>query len=617
MCGIVGYAGKNSAASVIIESLKKLEYRGYDSAGITILGNEIETYKSVGKIVNLEAIIPKEISGNIGIGHTRWATHGRPSTINAHPHNSGNPSKISVVHNGIIENYMALKEQLTTEGYKFKSETDTEVVAHLLHKHVYGNPDGNEAKCKLFTGLQKALKEIEGSYAFAIICADEPGKLVLARKDSPLVIGLGKGENFAASDVTAFLNHTRNVVFINDFETVVLTPGSVEIFDKEGKICEKKIETIEWDFEAAEKAGYEHFMLKEIHEQVSAIHNTLAGKVSELEGEIYLKELNMTDEDIRKLSRIQILACGTSWHAGMLGKYLFEQLAGIHCDIDICSEYRYRSPVMNDGTLAIAITQSGETADTLAAVREIMSYNCPTLAITNVVGSTITREANSVLYTRAGPEIGVAATKTFSTQITILYLLAVKFALSRGRLSPDDVKRFITAIRKVPGQIQQILNQQESMKECAENFVNAKSYFFLGRNLNYPIALEGALKLKEISYLHAEGFAAGELKHGPIALLENGTPVVTIATKGHTYEKVLSNIKEVKARDAIVIAVANNNDTEIGKYADIVLTVPQSDELLSPFLNVVVLQLLAYYTALARGCSIDKPRNLAKSVTVE
>jgi glucosamine--fructose-6-phosphate aminotransferase (isomerizing) len=617
MCGIVGYAGKNSAASLIIESLKKLEYRGYDSAGITILGSEIKTYKSVGKIVNLEAIIPKEISGNIGIGHTRWATHGRPSTVNAHPHNSGNPSKISVVHNGIIENYMALKEQLTAEGYKFISETDTEVVAHLLHKHIYGSPDGNKAKCEIFTGLQRALKEIEGSYALAIICADEPGKLVLARKDSPLVIGLGKGENFAASDVTAFLNYTKDVIFINDFETVVLTPGSVEIFDKEGKIREKKIETIEWDFEAAEKAGYEHFMLKEIHEQVSAIHNTLSGKVSELEGEIYLEELNMTDEEIRKLSRIQILACGTSWHAGMLGKYLFEQLAGIHCDIDICSEYRYRSPVMDNGTLAIAITQSGETADTLAAVREIMSYNCPTLAITNVVGSTITREANSVLYTRAGPEIGVAATKTFSTQITILYLLAVKFAISRGKLSPDYVKRFITAIRKVPGQIQQILNQQESMKECAENFAHAKSYFFLGRHLNYPIALEGALKLKEISYVHAEGFAAGELKHGPIALLEKGTPVVTIATRGPTYEKVLSNIKEVKARDAIVIAVANNTDTEIGKYADIVLTVPQSDELLSPLLTVVVLQLLAYYTALARGCSIDKPRNLAKSVTVE
>jgi glucosamine--fructose-6-phosphate aminotransferase (isomerizing) len=617
MCGIVGYAGENSAASVIIESLQKLEYRGYDSAGISIIGSGIETYKEVGKIVNLEAIIPNTISGNIGIGHTRWATHGRPSKINAHPHNSGNPCKISVVHNGIIENYMALKEQLTAEGYEFKSETDTEVVAHLLHKHIYGKPDGNEAKCELLTGVRGILKEIEGSYALAILCADEQGKLVLARKDSPLVIGIGKGENFAASDVTAFLNHTRDVIFVNDFETAVVTPTSVEIFDIEGKPREKKIEKIEWDFEAAEKAGYEHFMLKEIHEQVSAIHNTLAGKVSELEGTISLKELNMSEEEIKKFSRIQILACGTSWHAGFLGKYLFEQLAGIHCDIDICSEYRYRNPVISDRTLAIAITQSGETADTLAAVREVMSYNCPTLAITNVVGSTITREANSVLYTRAGPEIGVAATKTFSTQLTLIYLLAVKFALSRGKVSPDYVKGFITGLRKVPGQIQQILDKKEIVKECAENFAHSKSYFFLGRNLNYPIALEGALKLKEISYVHAEGFAAGELKHGPIALLEKDTPVVTIATRGQTYEKVLSNIKEVKARDATVIAVADDKDTEIGKYADVVLRIPQSSELLSPLLSVVVLQLLAYYTALARGCSIDKPRNLAKSVTVE
>lgn len=617
MCGIVGYAGRNAAAPVIIESLKKLEYRGYDSAGITILGSGIETHKAVGKIVNLESEIPKNLRGTIGIGHTRWATHGRPSTVNAHPHNSGNPDKISVVHNGIIENYMALKERLTGEGYVFRSETDTEVVAHLLHKHIYGSPDGKEAKCGLLAGVREALKEIEGSYALAIISADEQGKLVLARKDSPLVIGLGKGENFAASDVTAFLNYTRDVIFVNDFETAVLTPDSVEIFDREGKLKEKKIEKIEWDFEAAEKAGYEHFMLKEIHEQVSAIHNTLAGKVSELEGAIYLKELNLSEEEIKKLSRVQILACGTSWHAGLLGKYLFEQLAGIHCDIDICSEYRYRNPVMHEGTLAIAITQSGETADTLAAVREIMSYNCPTLAITNVVGSTITREANSVLYTRAGPEIGVAATKTFSTQLICLYLLAVKFALVRGKLSPDYVKGFITELRKVPGEIQQILNQKELIKECAENFVHANSYFFLGRHLSYPIALEGALKLKEISYVHAEGFAAGELKHGPIALLDEGTPVVAIATKGQTYDKMLSNIKEVKARDAYVIAVANINDTEIAKYADFVLRVPQSDELLSPLLSVVVLQLLAYYTALARDCAIDKPRNLAKSVTVE
>lgn len=617
MCGIVGYAGENSALSIILESLKTLEYRGYDSSGISVLGSGIETYKSVGRIANLEAIIPNEINGNIGIGHTRWASHGRPNTVNSHPHNSGSPCKISVVHNGIIENYMALKDQLIAEGYEFKSETDTEVIAHLLHKHIYGKPDGNVAKCDLLTGLRKTLKELEGSYALGVLCADEQGKLALARKNSPLVIGLGKGENFAASDVTAFLNYTRDVIFVNNFDTAILTPTSVEIFDREGKVREKKIERIEWDFEAAEIAGYEHFMLKEIHEQVSAIHNTLAGKVSELEGTISLDELNMSDEEIRKLSRIQILACGTSWHAGMLGKYLFEQLAGIHCDIDICSEYRYRSPVMNNGTFAIAITQSGETADTLAAVREIMSYNCPTLAITNVVGSTITREANSVLYTRAGPEIGVAATKTFSSQLTLLYLLAVKFALARGKLSPNHVKEFITDLRKVPGQIQQILDQKETVKEYAEIFAQAKSYFFLGRNLNFPIALEGALKLKEISYLHAEGFAAGELKHGPIALLEKDTPVVIIATKGQTYERVLSNIKEVKARDATVIAIANSDDTEIGKYADFILTIPESSELLSPLLSVVVLQLLAYYTALARGCSIDKPRNLAKSVTVE
>ncbi len=617
MCGIVGYAGERSASSVVLESLKTLEYRGYDSAGISVLGSGIETYKSVGRIANLEAIIPDEISGNIGIGHTRWASHGRPNTVNSHPQNSGSPCKISVVHNGIIENYMALKEQLIAEGYEFKSETDTEVIAHLLHKHIYEKPDGNVAKCDLFTGLRKTLKELEGSYALGVLCADEQEKLVLARNNSPLVIGLGSGENFAASDVTAFLNYTRDVIFIDNFETAILTPTSVEIFDREGKVREKEIERIEWDFEAAEKAGYDHFMLKEIHEQVSAIHNTLAGKVSELEGTIFLDELNMSDEEIRKLSKVQILACGTSWHAGMLGKYLFEQLAGIHCDIDICSEFRYRSPVMNNGTFAIAITQSGETADTLAAVREIMSYNCPTLAITNVLGSTITREANSVLYTRAGPEIGVAATKTFSCQVTLLYLLAVKFALARGKVSPNYVKEFITDLRKVPGLIQQILDQKETVKEYAELFAHSKSYFFLGRNLNYPIALEGALKLKEVSYLHAEGFAGGELKHGPIALLEKDTPVVIIATKGQTYERALSNIKEVKARDAIAIAVADSNDAEVGKYADVVLTIPQNNELLSPLLSIVVLQLLAYYTALARECSIDRPRNLAKSVTVE
>ena len=617
MCGIVGYAGKNPAAQTIIASLKKLEYRGYDSAGITVLGSGLETYKSVGKIVNLEAEVPKNLGGNIGIGHTRWATHGKPSMENAHPHNSGTPEKLSLVHNGIIENYLVLKEKLTEEGYEFKSETDTEVIVHLLHKHIYGKPGGNKVKCGLLEGLREALKEIEGSYALAVVSSDEPGKLAVARKDSPLVIGLGNAENFAASDVTAFLAHTRDVIFLDNFETAILSPEEVKIFDRNGKTLNKPVEKVEWDFEAAEKAGYEHFMLKEIHEQANAIHNTLSGRVSELEGTISLGRLALKDEDILKLSRIQILACGTSWHAGLLGKYLFEELAGIQCDLDICSEYRYRSPVMENQTLAIAITQSGETADTLAAIREIKAYNCPTLAITNVAGSTITRETDSVLYTRAGPEIGVAATKTFSTQLALLYLLAVKFSQIRGRISPEYVKSFINELQKIPGQIQQILNQNQPIKECAETFALAKDYFFLGRHLNYPIALEGALKLKEISYIHAEGFAAGELKHGPIALLSKGTPVVALATRGHTYEKMLSNIKEVKARDATVIAVADVKDTEIEKYVDVVLRIPSCEELLTPLLNVVVLQLLAYYTALALGCAIDKPRNLAKSVTVE
>lgn len=617
MCGIIGYAGRRPAAPILIESLKKLEYRGYDSAGITVLEDKLDTFKAVGKIVNLESKIPKGLGGSIGIGHTRWATHGRPSTENAHPHNSGEPTQLSLVHNGIIENYMKLKEELAGEGYNFKSETDTEVIVHLLHRELYGAPETEVKKCEFLEALRQALNKIEGSYAIAAVSVEEPEKLFVARKDSPLVIGLGNGELFAASDVTAFLGYTKDVIFVNDFETAVLSPEGVRVFGKDGKAVEKTAEKIEWDFEAAEKAGYKHFMLKEIHEQVQSIHNTLAGKISELEGDIQLEGLPLREEEIKKLSKVQILACGTSWHAGLLGKYLIEQLAGIHADVDICSEYRYRNPVVEGETLAIAITQSGETADTLAAIRGLKAYNCPTLAITNVVGSTITRDTDGVIYTRAGPEIGVASTKAFSAQLTVLYLLAVKFALVKGRLGPDEVVNLIKGFRKIPGQIQQVLSQKETVKECAECFTEAKSYFFLGRHLNYPIALEGALKLKEISYIHAEGFAAGELKHGPIALLEEGTPVVAIATKGQTYDKILSNIKEVKARDATVIAIANAEDTEIKKYVDMVLRVPAADELLSPILSTVVLQLLAYYTALALDRSIDKPRNLAKSVTVE
>ncbi len=614
MCGIIGYVGEKPAASILIDSLKKLEYRGYDSAGICVLNDSLKTYKTTGKIADLESILPEDIEGTIGIGHTRWATHGKPNTVNSHPHLSGD---IAVVHNGIIENYLELKEKLIGAGYTFKSDTDTEVIAHLLHSHLYDGIDGQSKKCDLMAAVQSTLQVLEGSYAIAVLCSSDPGLMVVARKDSPLVIGIGNGEIFAASDVTAFLKHTKDVVFVDDNEVALIRGGSVEFFDADGNPVTKETTKIEWDIEAAEKAGYEHFMLKEIHEQASSVHDTFAGKISEMEGAVVLDELKLSDEQIRHMTRIEIIACGTSWNAGLVGKYLFEQLAGIHTDVDTGSEFRYGYPVVCGEVLTIAITQSGETADTLAAVRGARSYGCRAIAITNVVGSTITREIDSVLYTRAGPEIGVAATKSFTTQLITLYMLALKFARIRGKISAEDSKNLLVALKKIPAGIQKILNKKTVIQECAIQFANAEDYFFIGRHLNYPIALEGALKLKEISYIHAEGYAAGELKHGPLALITDETPIVAIATKGHTYEKMLSNIKEVKARDAVVIAVADEDDTEIEKYVDVVLRVPESHNLLSPILSSVVLQLLAYYTALERGCSIDKPRNLAKSVTVE
>ncbi|MDF1533105.1 MAG: glutamine--fructose-6-phosphate transaminase (isomerizing) [Methanosarcinaceae archaeon] len=614
MCGIVGYVGEKPAAPILIDSLKKLEYRGYDSAGICVLNDSLTTYKTKGKIADLESILPEGIEGTIGIGHTRWATHGPPNTINSHPHLSGD---VAVVHNGIIENYLELKEKLIEDGYTFKSETDTEVIAHLLHSHLYGGINGVFKMCDLMVAVQRTLLSLEGSYAIAVLCSSEPGLMIVARKASPLVVGIGDGEIFAASDVTAFLQYTKDVIFVDDNEVASIRGGSIEFFDAAGNPVTKETTKIEWDIEAAEKAGYEHFMLKEIHEQASSVHDTFAGKISEMEGTVILDELNISDEQIRHMSRIEIIACGTSWNAGLVGKYLFEQLAGIHTDVDTGSEFRYGYPVVCGEVLTIAITQSGETADTLAAVRGARSYGCQAIAITNVVGSTITREIDSVLYTRAGPEIGVAATKSFTTQLITLYMLALKFARIRGKMSAEDSKNLLVALKKIPADIQKILNNKAVIQECARQFADAEDYFFIGRHLNYPIALEGALKLKEISYIHAEGYAAGELKHGPLALLTDKTPVVAIATKGHTYDKMLSNIKEVKARDAIVIAVANKDDTEIEKYVDVVLRIPRTHELLSPILSSVVLQLLAYYTALERGCSIDKPRNLAKSVTVE
>lgn len=609
MCGIVGYIGDGQAVPIILDSLKMLEYRGYDSAGVTVFNGTLETYKIAGRIKNLEAVIPKDTQGSNGIGHTRWATHGKPETRNAHPHLSAN---ISVVHNGIIENYMELKERLTGLGYEFKSDTDTEVIAHLLHFNMKCNGE----KC-LLDGLKETIRELNGSYAIAALCAEEPDLLVFARKDSPLVIGIGEGSNYAASDVTAFLKHTKKVIYINDNEIGVLKPDSIEIFDLDGTSISRDTETIEWTLEAAEKAGYEHFMLKEIHEQPTSIQNTFAGKLSELEGTVTLDELYLEREEIKRLRRATIIACGTSWNAGTLGKYLFEKLAGLHTDIETASEFRYSNPVLCGEELTIAITQSGETADTLAAVRSSSSYGCRSIAITNVVGSTITRESDSVLYTRSGPEIGVAATKTFTAQLIALYMLAIHLGRIRGVVSANEAKDLIVAMKRLPGQIQKILNRKDAIKECATLFADKRDCFFIGRYLNYPVALEGALKLKEISYIHAEGYAAGELKHGPLALITDETPVVAIATRGHTYEKILSNIKEVKARNATVVAVADDDDTEIEKYVDVVIRVPSSHELLAPVLSSVALQLLSYYTALAKNCSIDKPRNLAKSVTVE
>lgn len=608
MCGIVGYVGTENAVDIIISSLKKLEYRGYDSAGITVLNEEFETYKNVGKISELEKKIPPQFSGHIGIGHTRWATHGKPEIKNAHPHLSTN---IAVVHNGIIENYMILKEKLIKEGYEFKSDTDTEVIAHLLHYTKKIN------KCNLFEGVKHVISQLEGSYAIAALCTDEPERIVLARKDSPLVIGIGETGYFAASDVPAFLRYTKNAIYVNDKELAVITSNSVDFYNETGDKIEKQIDKIEWDETAAEKGGYEHFMLKEIHEQPTSIQETYAGKISELEGKVILNELRINDEQIRNLQRITIIACGTSWNAGCFGKYLFETLAGIHTDIETASEFRYGDPILCGQILTLAITQSGETADTLAAIRSSSSYGCKVAAITNVVGSSITRETDSVLFTRAGPEIGVAATKTFTAQLIILYLLAIHFGTIRGKLTIETARDLLVEIKQLPGQVQKVLSNKAAIKECAEHYAQVHDYFFIGRYLNYPVSLEAALKLKEISYIHAEGYAAGELKHGPLALITEETPVVAIATKGHTYDKILSNIKEVKARSAEVIAVANESDTEINKYVDMVLKIPDSHELLSPILSSVMLQMLAYYTALVRGCSIDKPRNLAKSVTVE
>jgi glucosamine--fructose-6-phosphate aminotransferase (isomerizing) len=609
MCGIIGYIGAEPAVPILIEGLKKLEYRGYDSSGVAVLQDgKLAIRRAVGKLQNLESVLRTEsLAGTVGIGHVRWATHGRPSEENAHPHRAGS---VVVVHNGIIENYAALKKELAAEGRTFRSETDTEVIAQLI--------DSIAAKGgKLEEAVRDAAKRLVGAYAIAVIDERDPDVMVGARKGSPLVVGLGKGEFFIASDIPAILHRTRDVLFLNDNEMAVLSTEGVRISDLAGNEISREVTRVMWNPVMAEKGGYRHFMLKEIHEQPRAIMDTIRGRISQQTGAIHLEEIGIEPGRLNAMKKIFIVACGTSWHAGLVGKYMIEEMASIPTEVDIASEFRYRKPLLNGDTLMIAITQSGETADTLAAMREAKSRGATVVTICNVVGSTASREADGVVYTHAGPEIGVASTKAFTAQLAALYLFGLFFAGLRKTLAPEAVKRMLADLVHVPSLVERALEQDDAIEQIARTRFKANDFLYLGRGPNYPVALEGALKLKEISYIHAEGYPAGEMKHGPIALIDENVPVVVLAGKNSVYEKILANIEEVKARGGIVIAVADENDREIGKLADQVITVPSTNPLLMPIVMSVPLQLLAYHIAVLRGADVDQPRNLAKSVTVE
>ena len=608
MCGIVGYIGKDSAIDIVLDGLKRLEYRGYDSSGIAlIVDNGLKVFKKLGKIRALETELRGvPLNSNVAIGHTRWATHGVPSDENAHPHTDCT-GKIAVVHNGIIENYVDLRRELESKGHKFKSETDTEVIAHLIEE---GVREGRG----LLSAVENAVSKLKGSYAICVISSFEPDRIVCARKDSPLVVGIGEGENFVASDVPAFLSYTNRVVFLDDGDVAVVERDSVKFY-KDGKPVKKEVNVVPWSVSQAEKAGFKHFMLKEIFEQPRAIADTISGRISRLKGEIYLDGI-----DGFEFNRIHIVACGTSYHAGLIGKFYFENFARIPVEVDYASEYRYRNPVVDKNTLVIAITQSGETADTLAAMRLARDRGAKVVAICNVIGSTATREANSVIYTHAGPEISVASTKAFTTQLTALFMLSLELSISRKVMSFEEAEPLINELTLVPSKVEEFLNREREkgiVKEVALNFYRAKDALYLGRHVNYPIALEGALKLKEISYIHAEGYPAGEMKHGPIALIDENMPVIFIATKGRVYEKVISNIQEVRSRKGKVISIVNSGDDFIKENSDFAIEVLSTDEYLSPLVNVVPLQLFAYYIADFLGYDVDQPRNLAKSVTVE
>lgn len=608
MCGIVGYIGKEQAAPVLLDGLDKLEYRGYDSAGLAVFdGEKIQIAKARGRLKVLSEMTHggAKLPGTCGIGHTRWATHGVPSDTNAHPHFNEQES-IAVVHNGIIENYLKLKKMLMARGYKFVSETDTEVVAHLLDYYYRG--DAMEA-------ITRMMHRVEGSYALGIMFRDQPGKMYAVRKDSPLIAGTSKSGNLIASDVPAVLKYTRDVYFIQNEEIVCLTEDGLEFFNIDGENIEKESVTIQWDVSAAEKAGYEHFMLKEIYEQPKAVLDTLNPRIKD--GKIEIEELGMTDDEIRKIKKIYIVACGSAYHTGVSAKYVFEGLARIPVEVDLASEFRYRNPILDDETLLIVVSQSGETADSLAALREAKDRGVRTLGIVNVVGSSIAREADNVMYTWAGPEIAVATTKAYSTQLIAEYLLAIKFAQVRGTVSQEEVDEMIVELKKLPQQIELLLDHKEKLQRFANRYVAAKDVFFIGRGIDYAISLEGSLKLKEISYIHSEAYAAGELKHGTISLIEEGTLVAAVLTQEDLYKKMISNMVEVKTRGAFLLAVTNVGNTEVEKAADYVIYIPKTHKYFTNSLAVIPLQLFGYYVALGKGCDVDKPRNLAKSVTVE
>jgi glutamine---fructose-6-phosphate transaminase (isomerizing) len=624
MCGIVGYVGKKEVVPVILDGLRRLEYRGYDSAGIAVAGNgdQLQIRRAEGKLRNLEeAIRQKPLRGSYGVGHTRWATHGRPTEENAHPHRDCT-GKIVVVHNGIVENYLSLKKKLIEEGHKFTTETDTEVIAHLIEKHLFKS--GNGHPTSLEEAVRRSVKELTGVFALGVISVDEPNKIVAARNGPPLVIGLGNDEYFVASDVPAVLYHTRDIFFLADGDLAVVTPHGVQLTDFEGKPILRQVQHVTWDPIMAEKGGFKHFMLKEIYEQPRAVQETTLGRVSLDAGQIFLDEMQISEAEFRALKKINIVACGTSWHAGLAGKFMIESLARIPVEVDYGSEWRYRDPIVGPDTITLVISQSGETADTIAAQREAKSKGSKTLAICNVVGSMITREAAGTIYTHAGPEIGVASTKAFTSQLTALYLFALYLAQVRGEMTAVQTRAAAQELTLLPAKIESILTHDEKCEELAKRFQRVHDFLFLGRGIHYPIALEGALKLKEISYIHAEGYPAGEMKHGPNALIDENLPVVIIATRDVNnqgsmlrYEKTMSNLKEVKARSGVVIALATDGDEEIKEAADYVLYVPAAPEELSPILEIVPLQLLAYHIATLRGCDVDQPRNLAKSVTVE